>query len=158
MTLQDLLDHVREYVAEQLPGQVPSALRIDLVGGGRIVHPISLGQSAARPTPTPSRAARRHSADYRSVHWDGEPYEFTPNQAAVIRQLWESWELDGMPDLGQARLLEGIDGGDVNAERLRDVFRPGGKQHKAWGVLIVPGTGKGTFRLDVSTVAPGASP
>jgi hypothetical protein len=162
MTLHQLLDHVRAYVAEQLPGQVPAVVRIDLTNGGHLVHALPLVVPAARPAlllpdappgaqdPLPSR---RHSVDFRSVVWDGTDYTFSPNQAAVIGQLWQAWE-KGVPDLSQACLLEGTDEGNVNAERLRDVFRRSGIQHPAWGALIVRGNGKGIFRLNVEGKLP----
>jgi hypothetical protein len=94
------------------------------------------------PTPGPAPAAPtgfpRHSADFRSVHWFGADYTFTPTQAAVVRQLWEAWE-DGTPGLGQETLLEGA---GSTGDRLRDVFRGS----PAWGTLVVP-LGKGLFAL-----------
>jgi hypothetical protein len=97
----------------------------------------------AAPPPTPGPAPTptgfpRHSADFRSVHWFGADYTFTPTQAAVIRQLWEAWE-DGTPGLGQETLLEGA---GSTGDRLRDVFRGS----PAWGTLVVP-LGKGLFSL-----------
>jgi hypothetical protein len=83
---------------------------------------------------------RSHSADFRSVSWDGRTYSLTGMQAAVVRALWEAWQA-GTPDVGQHTLLEAA---DSCADRLRDVFR----HCQAWGVLVVRGESKGTFRLN----------
>jgi hypothetical protein len=106
-----------------------------------VTPPATVGRDPP-PTPGPVPATPtgfpRHSADYRSVHWFGADYTFTPTQAAVIRQLWEAWE-DGTPGLGQETLLEGA---GSTGDRLRDVFRGS----PAWGTLVVP-LGKGLFAL-----------
>jgi hypothetical protein len=80
-----------------------------------------------------------HSIDFRSVNWFGRLFEFTPNQAACLRVLWEHWERR-TPDVGQAAVLEVA---ESSSERLDLVFR----NHDAWGVMIVPGGTKGAFRL-----------
>ncbi|GMU37709.1 MAG: hypothetical protein EDS66_12215 [Planctomycetota bacterium] len=93
------------------------------------------GEAGAKGAGNP----RRHSPDFRSVHWDGVDYAFTANQAAIVKQLWEAYE-NGTPDVGGDTLL-------VNAEsdtrRMADVF----KKHSAWGTMIVEGSTKGTYRL-----------
>jgi hypothetical protein len=101
--------------------------------------PAAVPHTTPGPNPTPAPTGfPRHSADYRSVHWFGCDYTFTPTQAAVIRQLWEAWE-DGTPGVGQETLLEGA---GSTGDRLRDVFRGS----PAWGTLVVP-LGKGLFAL-----------
>jgi hypothetical protein len=84
-----------------------------------------------------------HSADFRSVHWFGNNFSFTANQAACIEVLWEAWE-NKTPEVGDATVLEraGIDAG-----RLAVVFRG----HAAWNSMIRPGQSKGTHRLVEST-------
>ena len=83
----------------------------------------------------------RHSKDFRSVHWYGDGYSFTPTQAHCIKVLWEAWE-NGTPDVGQETILEHP---EVEAEsrRLADVF----KGHPAWGKMIVKGGTAGAYRL-----------
>jgi hypothetical protein len=105
------------------------------------VTPPAAAGGGPPPTPGPTPAPTgfpRHCKDFRSVHWFGADYTFTPTQAAVIRQLWEAWE-DGTGGVGQETLLEsaGSTGG-----RLRDVFRG----HPAWGTMVVA-LGKGLFAL-----------
>src|SRR5262249_5121252 len=82
-----------------------------------------------------------HSPDFRSVHWAGKPYEFTPLQARCVQVLWESWER-GVPPVGEQTILERA---DSESRRLRDVFDKG--EHPAWDTMIVPGGTKGSFRL-----------
>jgi hypothetical protein len=73
------------------------------------------------------------------VHWFGTPYEFTAQQAACIKVLWEARD-NGTPTLGDATILEAA---DSDAERLGLVFR----DHPAWGTMIVEGSTRGTHRL-----------
>lgn len=40
-----------------------------------------------------SQALARHSSDFRSVHWYGTDYTFTKEQARVVEQLWQEWEM-----------------------------------------------------------------
>ena len=80
-----------------------------------------------------------HSTDFRSVNWFGTLYQFSPTQAACIRELWQNWK-QGTPTVGEPTILEAA---DSSSERLRDVF---GKDHPAWGTLI-QSAGKGAFKL-----------
>ena len=68
-------------------------------------------------------------------------FRFAPRQAEVIEILHEAW-VNGTPEIGQAYVLTRI-GSPIG--RMRDLF----KGHHAWGALIVPGIGKGTFRLNI---------
>jgi hypothetical protein len=115
---------------------VPPAVT-PLPASGRDPPPAAGPHTTPGPTPAPADYPR-HSPDYRSVHWFGCDYTFTPTQAAVIRQLWEAWE-DGTPGVGQETLLEGA---GSTGDRLRDVFRGS----PAWGTLVVA-LGKGLFAL-----------
>ncbi len=90
------------------------------------------------PTSEPQRGAK-HSPDFRSVNWFGALYEFTPQQAACVKMLWEAWK-NGTPTVGDATVLETA-GSD--AERLPLVFR----DHLALGTMIIDGQTKGTHRL-----------
>lgn len=81
-----------------------------------------------------------HSPDFHSVNWFGTRYEFTGQQAACVRVLWEAWKT-GCPAVGGVTVLEAA-GSD--AERLLLVFR----DHPAWGTMIVPGERKGNYQLN----------
>ena len=81
----------------------------------------------------------RHSQDYRSVHWFGTDYSFTPYQAACIKILWEAWR-NGTPDVGVETILEKA---GSESSRLVDVF----KNNNAWQKMIVSGKTKGSYRL-----------
>src|SRR5262245_25510097 len=81
----------------------------------------------------------RHSLDFRSVHWFGRDFAFTPNQAACVKVLWGAWA-NGTPDVGDPTLLTAADCG---SDRLVDVF----KHNPAWGTMIVNGSTKGSSRL-----------
>jgi hypothetical protein len=82
---------------------------------------------------------RRHALDFASVLWDGRAYSFTPTQGAIVRALWEALS-NGTPDLRQETLLAAA---SSDTGRLQELFR----NNQAWGVMIVPGATKGTFRL-----------
>lgn len=92
-----------------------------------------LAQSAT-PDESPT-----HSPDFRSVNWFGTPHEFTAQQAACVKVLWEAWE-NRTPTVGDSTILEAA---DSDAERLGLVFR----DHPAWETMIVAGSTKGTHRL-----------
>lgn len=100
-------------------------------------------ESFGRDQPVDIERAR-HSSDFRSVHWFGEDYTFTAEQAAIVKMLWKNWE-NGTPDIGQLTLLEAV--GSAMAEnsqpRLSKLFQ----NHPAYGPMIVPGATKGSFRL-----------
>ncbi len=78
------------------------------------------------------------SPDYRSVISNGKSYTFTSRQAQAVETLHK----EGNPELGQEYILEKL--GDTS-KRLRDTF----KGHPAWGKLIIPGSRKGTFKLNI---------
>jgi hypothetical protein len=90
----------------------------------------------------------RHSEDFRSVHWYGKDYGFTPTQAACLKVLWRNWE-NGTPEVGEDTILTDPEV-DAEAKRIIDVFRdrksPTG-YHSAWNTMIVPGSTKGAYRL-----------
>lgn len=134
-SLPDLIEMFRAYCAAHAPGETPQDLRVVFASGRRLQHPFPPPCSAGPKQLPPAR----HSPDFRSVHWHGDDYAFSPTQAAVVRVLWEAWE-GGVPDVGQVTLLEAA-GSD--SERLRSVFTG----HPAWAVLIVAGTSKGSYRL-----------
>lgn len=81
----------------------------------------------------------RHSVDFRSVHWLGTDYNFTPPQAAAVELLWKAWE-NKTPDIGGDTLAEKI---GSEAKRPRDIF----KGHPALGSMIKKGNTKGSYRL-----------
>lgn len=82
-----------------------------------------------------------HAPDFRSVRWFGKRYEFTANQAAAVRVLWQAWK-NGTPDVGDETILAAIDH-EAPPERLNVQFRG----HAAWNTMIVAGATKGTHRL-----------
>jgi len=82
-----------------------------------------------------------HSDDFRSMRWFGAPYSFTPNQAAVMKVLYEHW-VKGVPEIGQETLLLAIDP-EAPPDRLNMVFR----NHPAWMKMIISGRTKGSYRL-----------
>ena len=84
-----------------------------------------------------------HADDFRSVHWFGTQYSFTPKQAVCIKILWEHWERR-TPDVGDQTILELA---DLSSSRLDAVFR----DCTAWGTMIVAGMTRGTHRLQKPT-------
>lgn len=79
------------------------------------------------------------SRDYRSCRWRGQPFEFTPTQAKVMKTLHEEWS-QGTPSVSKYTLLDDI--GSVTTE-LRDIFR----NNHAFKSLIISGNTSGTWRL-----------
>jgi hypothetical protein len=86
----------------------------------------------------PAQPPARHSPDFRSVHWHGVDYVFSPIQAAIVRQLWQAWE-QGTPDIGGDALMVGA---GAETRELRHGFR----NHPAWGRMIVS-LRRGLYRL-----------
>lgn len=80
------------------------------------------------------------SNDFACVRMGDQLFSFTPMQGAIVRRLWVAME-EGLPEVRQETLL--ADAG-CNSDRISDVF---GKDHPAWGTLIVQGKAKGTFRI-----------
>ena len=72
------------------------------------------------------------------MHWYGEVYNFTANQAACVAKLWQAWE-NKTPVVGGQALLEAA---GCAQERLDLVFRG----HDAWGTMIVS-PNKGAYCL-----------
>lgn len=84
-----------------------------------------------------------HSADFRSVFWDGKHYSFSPAQAKLIEALWNAYE-NGTPELSTEAL--GIAcGSEAAIFRPRDAFNKG--KHPAWETMVVKGATKGTLKL-----------
>lgn len=125
----ELLAHARAWAVAH-HGSPPLTITLDLQDGSRHIL-----------TDLP---ARRHTADYRSVVWDGVAYFFTENQAAVVKLLWDAQPLGG--DVGKRALMSAA---RTSAdEALRDVFKAGGgKINAAWGTLIIEGRSRGSYRL-----------
>lgn len=83
-----------------------------------------------------------HSEDFTQFRVGRELYSFTPAQAQIVEILYEQWR-KRMPDVRDGWLLEraGVSG----QTPLRVLFQ----RNPAWGKLIVPGTHKGSHRLDI---------
>lgn len=99
-----------------------------------------------------------HSPDFASVNWFGTLYEFTTNQAACIKVLWEAWQA-GTPTLSQREILEAA---GVSSERLDKVFeeKKQGKliKNPAWTDMI-DSPKRGKYRLKPHTAkSPANSP
>ena len=80
------------------------------------------------------------SNDFRSVNWNGEKFIFSPNQAVVVRVLYENF-LKGTPDVGGETLIEAA---DSTCKGMRYLFRG----HPAWKRLIVSRR-KGAYPLSL---------
>jgi len=84
-----------------------------------------------------------HSADYRSIKYNGIPYLLTKNQSTIIKRLHEA-HLNGTPALGKDGLLSAI---EAETSRVRDSF----KGSPLWGILIVSNCRpRGTYRLNLN--------
>lgn len=142
--LQSLLDLVRSYIQTTCPGEIAAELRIVLLSGRKVTHPVP-ACAATPPAGARQLPPARHSIDFRSVHWFGADYTFTAGQAACVRVLWDAWE-NGTPEVSQAAVLEAA---GSTAETLRALFQ----SSAAWQTLIRQGQ-KGSYYL----AEPGAEP
>ena len=70
----------------------------------------------------------RHSADFRSVRWYGNDYEFSPAQSLIVQALWNAW-LHGTPRMGAKSLLRAA---SMVSDKISDLF----KDNAAWGKMI----------------------
>ncbi|HEX5272039.1 MAG TPA: hypothetical protein VFW33_16195 [Gemmataceae bacterium] len=87
----------------------------------------------------------RHSADFRSVVWNGIRYgPFTPTQAAVIAILWEAFEND-TPDVGSGYVMERA-GSDRSDQRVASVFGVTAEGQRFWSE-VVTSKARGSYRL-----------
>jgi hypothetical protein len=102
----------------------------------------SATQNALTTIATSARTAARfqHSADYRSISFDGQHYTNTSRQAQIIEILHIAF-LSGTPDLSDSHILEAL---DSPSSRLRDSF----KGSELWGTLIISNR-RGTRRLNL---------
>lgn len=101
---------------------------------------------APNVTPCSKLSKVSHSEDFASVLWiDGKNYPFTLKQRPVIAMLWHAM-MEGTHFVSSGALLEAA---EVNAERLRDLFRGS----KAWGKVIVQGMLHGG-PIDTYRIAP----
>lgn len=82
-----------------------------------------------------------HSPDFRWVSLRGREFTLSVNQSRVVRRLWEAHSAN-ITELHQDSVLEAS---DILSNRMRDVF----KNSPAWTTLVIPGTGKGFFRLNL---------
>lgn len=81
------------------------------------------------------------SSGFRSLSVNGEQYTFTPKQAEAIEFLYNA----GSATRHQDEILAEI---NSSQRKLLQVFRSGGKPHKAWGVII-KFDGKGNYWLEI---------
>jgi hypothetical protein len=109
----------------------------DLPGIARAIQAAARDLMPGQGHAPASRAT--HSPDFRSVHWFGQDYHFTPGQAACVAVLWAAWEKK-TPAVGQRHILAEA---ELDSTRLSDLF----KGHPAWKTMIVPGKSKGTYQL-----------
>ena len=89
----------------------------------------------------PDKKVFDHSPNYRSAILDGIPYTFTTKQAAVVKILHEHWKRR-LPELSQQYILTEV---ESDLLRLKDLF----KGNDAWGILIIKGTHRDTYRLNI---------
>ncbi len=82
-----------------------------------------------------------HSADYRSIRFNGMSHTLTRNQAAIIKILHEAFQR-GTPSVGKSELLAAIESNNV---RVQDSF----KGSPLWQTLVISGNRRGTYRLNL---------
>lgn len=136
-TVEQMLDGVRRYVGENLPGRRPLRLVVHLDDGEEIRLPVPFAAAASQT---------ECSSDGRSLRWFGRSYAFSAAQGAVVRALYDAWQA-GSPEVAGQRLLElaESDGG-----RVRDLFWKTSGWPAFEDGVIGPGRTKGTLRLFAS--------
>ena len=87
-----------------------------------------------------------HSDDYRCVLYNGKWHTLTTNQAIIVRILDQEYR-HGRPQVASAKLLEAI---GPRTSRVRDSF----KKSPLWRTLIVKGSRKDLFRLNLPDPRP----
>lgn len=125
---------------------LPDAM--DLLNGRATLNDLPAAPATAGPEADDGKP--RHSPDFHSVNWYGARYEFTTNQAACVRVLWNAWR-NGTPAVHQSHVTEEA---GVSSDRLDKVFRRRQAKkwvrHPAWKTMIVRGRTSGTFQLNDS--------
>lgn len=81
------------------------------------------------------------SDDYRFVVLRGDEFALTPAQARVVQYLHEH-QRRGTPEVSEKQILDRL---DVYSRRVQYLF----KDSPAWGRLVIRGSTKGTFRLNL---------
>lgn len=143
-TLEDLIDVARRYVADNLPGEQAGSLRLDLLSGRKVAHPIPVTvprrdcpeETPAAQTP-PVRAAfgqgdePQFRCDGEMVYWPGRGvFQLSPRQALVALALWRARQA-GDPYVRGDKLLR--ESGS-SAVKLSTLFQGA----NAWGALVLP--------------------
>lgn len=104
---------------------------------------------ASHPSPAPIAV----SIDGRSARWFGQLLEFTPQQAAVTRLLWDAYQ-NGTPTIGGETILAHIEAG--SGTRVQHIFD--NSRHPAWGTFIIAGGPRNSFRISETPPYPNGSP
>jgi hypothetical protein len=84
-----------------------------------------------------------HSDDFTHVCVRGRDFDLTLQQAKIVQFMYEQHQR-GTRNLHKTRILNHI--GVPSHQRLRDLFL---SRKGTWGTLIVKGTGRGFFRLNI---------
>jgi hypothetical protein len=116
-------------------------LKLELASRNEIpATPIILPKSDAMPG---DHEEFNHSADYRSIRWQGSSYLLTPRQAQIVQILHEAY-IAGTPELSNACILEKL---EATTSRLRDSFK--GTDLWGTGKMIIPCERRGMYRLNL---------
>lgn len=138
------LTHVEEQAASKMEAHQLwiDRLKLELISrGDNTGTPAVLAETEA----VPEKAEEfNHSEDYRSIRWRGESYSLTSRQAQVVEMLWQAHH-QGSLEVSKDYILEKL---GSPSSRLRDSFR----RSELWGHVIVPGSKRGTYRLNLSSV------
>jgi len=102
---------------------------------------IQYGNTTAPAIPAVSDASVRceHSDDYSFMLWGDEEFHFNKRQAAAVSRLHAAY-LKNMPELHEHSIED-------SAGWAPGPLGQNFKKHAAWGKLIIPGKGTGTYRL-----------
>lgn len=131
---------IHRYISAIHPGNRPERIKITLADGSKIDLRFPAMFDKKSDIEFESKTIR-HSPDYRSVTLGKSIYSFTPGQAAIVAYLHEA-QIEGIKEVSAERILEDV--ASTN-KRMADIF----KRHPAWGTFIVPGSTRGTYRLDI---------
>jgi hypothetical protein len=85
--------------------------------------------------------AFQYSEDYRWVKWRGQEFGLSEREADVVRLMHQTVKM-GIMEVAWRQMQQRL---GLQGIRLRDLFKRSG----AWGTLIVPGSRKGLYRLNL---------
>lgn len=118
-----------------------AGIRVGVRVASLMGDPVTSIPSGRELPSTPAQDIFAASPDYRTVRFQGNKYTLTDNQATIVKYLHEAFK-NGTPAVGAHALLSAI---EAETSKVRYSF----KNSPLWGKLIVIGTRRGTYKLNL---------